>query len=360
VNEILAKKYICSCALVLAMIIASLYFNILALQTPFLTIYNFIMPNKVYSLFGAVELVWGHKAYAIAILIVGFSIIFPFVKLFFLFIICFVIKGAKARHRTIIIIEALAKWSMLDVFVVCILLVLTNNQLFVSSKPNIGIYYFLLAIFISIICAILVDHLCEKTYPVSSERISARRKFTSEKFTVYEKALIIILLLISATFLIFAVTDNYIQVSGFFLRSHSYSIVQTCLSIGSLSLILAWFIGFVLIIFPFIIFNYFFIFWTTSYHPTFHIKIMKLINKLSQFMMLDVFSLALVLVLLEGNIIIGTKTRNGLYTLVLFVFMSFFIPMLIRFYSEIRYRIYLKRLGLSGKNEINSKQGIIL
>ena len=348
-NEVLAKKYRASCALALIMIIASLYFNILALCTPFLTIHHFLEFDEVYSLFGAVKLMWGYKLYIIAVLIVGFSIIFPFVKLIALFYLCFVIKGAKARYRMITIIEALAKWSMLDVFVVCLLLIMTNNQIFVSSEPEIGVYYFLIAIFISILCAILIDSLCERTYPAYSERINNRRKFISEKFTLYEKGLMIALLLTSIVFFVLAITSNYIQNSGFFLVDNSYSIIATCISLKPLSLILAWFISFTLIIFPAIMFNYTFIFWTTSYHPTFHVKIMKLINKLSKFIMLDVFCLALILFLMEGSIIIGSQRQPGLYMLVLFVFISFFLPIFVNCYSEIRYffdTTYLKHSNL--------------
>ncbi len=357
-NKVLVNKYPWLCGLVMIMITASLYFNILALTTPFLTIYRFIGSNDVYSLFGAVKMMWGYNLYIIAILIVGFSIIFPFVKLIALFYICFIIKESKARYRTIRIIESFAKWSMLDIFVVCILLVLTNNQIFVSSKPEIGVYYFLLAIFISIICAILVDHLCEQTYPVSSKRIDARRRFISEKFSVLEKALMIILQLVSIVFFVFAITDNYIQISDFFLIENSYSIFQTCLSLKPISLILAWFVAFVLIICPIIYFNYLFIFWTTPYYPVFHIRIMKVIRKLYQFMMLDVFCLALILFLMESNIIIGTESRAGLYMLVSFVFMSFFFPVFVGLYEGIRFFMYTKKknsLGPPQGDETNSK-----
>ncbi len=341
-NKVLTKQYIGSCTFILIMIIASLYFNILALTTPFLTIHRIAESNEIYSLFGAVKLMWGYKLYLIAILIVGFSIIFPFVKLIALFNICFVIKKPKVRLRIITIIEALAKWSMLDIFVVCILLVLTNNQIFISSEVNIGVYYFLLAIFISIVTAMLVDSLCEKTYPVSYEKVKARRKFIAEKFTVFEKAATVILLLTSMVFFIFAISDNYIQVSDFFLNKNSYSIIQTCLSLNLLSPILALFLGFVLIIFPFTKFFYMLLFWTIPYHSTFHIKISKLILKLPKVMMLDVFCLALLLFLMEGNIIILTESRTGLYMLVLYVFISLSLPLFIKYYARTRYYFYKK------------------
>ncbi len=336
-NEILAKKYTWSSALVLTLVLCSLHFNILALTTPFLTIYHVIGSNEVYSLFGAVKLMWGYKLYIIAILIVGFSIIFPFIKLSVLFIVCFVVKKPETRHKLITTVEILGKWSMLDVFVVCILLVLTNNQIFVSSEPNIGVYYFLLAILISIICSLFVDHLCDKTYSVPSKKLTNKLKFLSEELSLVEKVIMVVLLLISIVFFAFAITDNYIQISDFLLMKNSYSILLTCLSLKAISPILAWFVAFVLIIFPFISFNYRFIFWTTSYHPTFHVRISKLIQKLSRFMMLDVFCLALILFLMESSIIIATESRKGLYMLELYVFMSFFIPAFIGVYTFGRY-----------------------
>ena len=354
-NDVLAKKYTWACGLVIVMILVSLYFNIMALTTPFLTIHRTLEFDETYSLFGSVKLMWEYKLYIIAILIIGFSIIFPFIKLIALFIVCYLIKGAKARFRIITTIEALAKWSMLDVFIVCILLILTDHQTFVSSEPKIGVYYFLLAIFISILCSILVDSLCERTYPVSSEKINDRLKFVAKRFTVYEKVLMLILLIISMAFFVFAITDDYIQVSEFFLSSNSYSILETCLSLRLISPILAWFVGFVLIIIPFVIFNYTFIFWTTSYYPAFHVKTTRLIQKLSQFMMLDVFCLALILFLLEGSIIIGTKSRPGLYMLGLFVFMSFSLPMFIVFYIKTRYFFFtlFKKQSILSKNDKN-------
>ena len=40
---------------------------------------------------------------------------------------------------------------------------------------------------------------------------------------------------------------------------------------------------------------------------------------------------------MESNIIIGTESREGLFMLELYVFMSFFIPIFIRVYTFVRY-----------------------
>ena len=342
-NQVLAKKYTWTCALALALIIISLYFNILALITPFLEIHHAVVADEIYSLFGAVKLMWSYKLYIIAVLIVGFSIIFPFVKLFCLLLICFGIKSPRKRSRTISIIEALGKWSMLDIFIVCIVLVLTNDQYFVSSTPRMGVYYFLSAILISLICSILVDSLCEKTYPFYGRKIDNILKFIAQKFTVSEKVIIIVALMVAIVFFAFSIVDSYIEVSAFYLKNNAYSIIKTCVALQTLSPVLAIFIAFVLIVFPFIIFNNAFIFWTTAYHPTFHIKIVKFTRKLSRFMMLDVFCLSLFLFLWEGNIIIPAKSRGGLSMLVVYVFISLLLPLFIMWYSVLRYELSWER-----------------
>ena len=348
-DQILAKKYKWTCGLVLGLILISLCFNILALTTPFLTIHHVVPLNdEIYSLFGAVKLMWSYKLYIIAVLIVGFSIIFPFIKLFFLILICFVIKEPKRRFRMISMIEALGKWSMLDIFIVCIILTLTNNQFFVSSYPEIGVYYFLLAILISIICSIFVDQLCEKTYPAESREIDRIIQFIAKKFTVFEKRVVIVVLCTAVVFFVLAIFDNYIEVSDFFLKSNAYSIVETCIALQDSSIVLSAFMIFVLIVFPFIIFNNMFIFWTTSFHPTFHARIIKLNQRLSKFMMLDVFCLSLFLFLWEGDIIIQTKSREGMNMLVVCVFISFLLPLSTKWYSMARYK-------MSRKLEVNSK-----
>ena len=336
-NQILAKRYKKLSVLILIMILTSLYFNIIALANPFLTIHHLIREKEIYSIFAAVKMMWGYKLYIVSILIIGFSIIFPFIKLTFLFLLCFVIKDAKIRCRIISIIEPLAKWSMLDVFVICMLLVLTNEQIFISSVPDIGIYYFLIAIFISIFSSIIISILCEKTYPVYAEKLTKKIIFIAEKFTATEKAVMIILVIISIIFFAFAITDNYIKVSEFLLYPNKYSILHTFLALMPLSKILAWFFAFVLFVFPFIIFNDLLLYWCISYQPDFHITIFRIIIFLSKFMMLDVFCLALILLLVEGKVIIQTESSRGIYMLELYVFMSFFIPIFMRVYFQLRY-----------------------
>jgi uncharacterized paraquat-inducible protein A len=343
-KQTIAEHYPLTSALILSLILISLFLNINALVEPFVVVYHkflfFSETGIVYSLFGTAKLMYQYKLYSIAVLIVGFSIIFPFVKLFFLFIICYFMKSPAKRYKIVRIIDFFTKWSMFDVFVICIVLVLTNDQYFIGSSLKIGIYYFLAAIFISIICSIILEILCEKTYPETIKNKEKFIQFLIQGSNKYEKIFFMLLLIVAFMFFLLAITNNYIQVTEYFLNHNTYSIITTCVELWAKFRTLSIFSAVVLIAIPFIIYNNLFLFWSFAYYHDFHNKIFNLVTIFRRFMMLDVFCLALLLFLFEGKIIIKTEYQYGLYMLILFVLVSFILPMIIKIYCFVKIRIY--------------------
>ncbi|MCP4179319.1 MAG: paraquat-inducible protein A [bacterium] len=352
-QQTIAEKYPITSALILLLVFISLFLNICALTEPFVIVYHkFLVYSEtglVYSLPGTARLMYKYKLYSIAILIVGFSIIFPFVKLSFLFIICYFMRSAPLRYRVVRTIDFFTKWSMFDVFVICIVLVLTNDQYFIDSKPQVGLYYFSIAIFLSIICSIILESLCEKSYPAATENKDKFIQFLVQKSNRYEKAFFILLLIGSFIFYLLAITNNYIQITDYFFIPNTYSIITTCVELWTKFRLLSVFVGIVLVALPFAIYNNLFLFWLFSYYPEFHNKIFHIITILRKFMMLDVFCLALILFLIEGKIIIKTEYKNGLYMLILFVLASFILPFIIKIYCFIKINIFYR---LIKKNKI--------
>lgn len=62
-------------------------------------------------------------------------------------------------------LSLLGKWSMLDVFVVAITIVITQISHFAHAAPRIGIYFFC----VSIIFTMLLTEKIEKIIPKSTE-----------------------------------------------------------------------------------------------------------------------------------------------------------------------------------------------
>lgn len=135
--------------LVPTLLTVSLLCNVVALIIPFLTIEVILSATESYSLLTSVYLLWTNGMHLLAALVAGFSVCFPFAKLA---IMAWVWSGHgdhDARERWLHRVGAWGHWSMLDVFLVALLLTLTNDRLFVDAQPQIGIACFVAAILIS-------------------------------------------------------------------------------------------------------------------------------------------------------------------------------------------------------------------
>ena len=129
------------------MLVLSLVLNIAALLSPFYTVKMFMSDPYTCSLVGSVVLMWTHHLLLIALLILSFSIVFPFFKLTMLFYTWFFCTDKERQQKNITLVGPLGKWSMLDIFMTVILLVMTNDQFLITSTLKIGVYFFLCAIF---------------------------------------------------------------------------------------------------------------------------------------------------------------------------------------------------------------------
>lgn len=127
---------------------ASLALNVTALFVPFLDMRRGLLTSE-YSLPKSVSLMWESELYVLAAIIVVFSVCFPFFKLSVLAAI--VIGWIRPRRRAgwLHVVEKLGKWSMLDVFIVCLMIALANDQWLVDARPRIGILCFTFAIVLS-------------------------------------------------------------------------------------------------------------------------------------------------------------------------------------------------------------------
>lgn len=297
------------------LLLASFIFNVTALIVPFLRIDTFLSSEEIYSLPHSVALMWDARLYAIALLILGFSIIFPFVKLGVLSYIWFVSISIEERKRLLGKIKTLGKWSLLDVFVVIIILVLTNNQTFISTSPLAGIYFFISAIILSLAVTEFINKLL---YPELLPRTAALRltKKRLSELSGWRRFIGPGLMLISVVTLIAAIDIPFLRISQFLLSSNTYSIFRSFLALWTpvnwlLSLVVLLF----LIVFPLLSSAVSIVIWFGKFNPVHRARWEGTVGFLSHWSMLDVFGLALLVFMVEGDSLITTKIQPGLFML---------------------------------------------
>ena len=92
-------------------------------------------------------------------IILLFSIIFPVGKLLILFAVWFLPLAEHRRAGCLTWLGILGKWSMLDVFVVAITIVITKISKFAEAEARPGIYFFTISILLAMLVTERIDRI---------------------------------------------------------------------------------------------------------------------------------------------------------------------------------------------------------
>jgi paraquat-inducible protein A len=144
------------------LILVSFVLLLIALSMPLMKIEKMVLWKNEYSVIAGVQGLWEQGQYVLASVLFFFSIVFPMCKLAMLGFIWFVRLAEQRRQMVLHWLGVLGKWSMLDVFVVAILIVLVKLGPLAKVQPQRGIYWFAAAIFLSMITSMYVDNLAQE------------------------------------------------------------------------------------------------------------------------------------------------------------------------------------------------------
>lgn len=97
----------------------SLLCNIAVFFVPFMQLRRGIV-SEDYTIFHSVGMLWEANLYLLAVLVVGFSVLFPFLKLFIIGFATWTDDPSPPVRRWLRWVESPGKWSMLDAFLVCL------------------------------------------------------------------------------------------------------------------------------------------------------------------------------------------------------------------------------------------------
>ena len=134
------------------LIVLSLSLNVTALTLPFLEVRRGLSTDE-YGLLRSVQMLWESGLHVLAAVVALFSVVFPFVKLGSMIGIVTGIVPDERRHGLLAFVERFGKWSMLDVFLVALMISLANDQLMVGAQARHGILCFTAAIVVSMACS---------------------------------------------------------------------------------------------------------------------------------------------------------------------------------------------------------------
>lgn len=117
------------------------------LFAPLLTLERFLIFANRVSLYGGLGDLWVQGEWFLFILIGGFSVLFPLLKL--LLLAAAVNLPGDRHHGPLHWLEAVGRWSMLDVFVVALLVVSVKLRGLAAVQVEIGAYAFAAAVLLT-------------------------------------------------------------------------------------------------------------------------------------------------------------------------------------------------------------------
>ncbi|MDQ8180764.1 paraquat-inducible protein A [Pelagicoccus sp. SDUM812005] len=279
-----SKQLLPACLLCLSLIC-----NVAALAYPFMKLRKGL-DNELYTLLHSVSLLWSKGLYVLSLLVVGFSILFPFAKLGILFWIISADGAGPRRQKWLERVERLGKWSMLDVFLVSIILSLASKQFFVGAKPEIGLTLFIAAILVSMGTGELIAARLHRELPPPPAPSGRNGGF---------------LLALSGIALIAALSLPFLRIEDWLLKNREYSILSL---VPALWIQGAWVSSALSALFlvaaPILVFGAQCYAWKTRGHP-------RWINRAQRWSMLDVFGLALVVFAIESDHLMKTEIHWG-------------------------------------------------
>ena len=312
------------------MLTVALTFNVLALTIPFLKISMLLEPVVIYDLPRSVWLMWTQGLYLISILILGFSIIFPLLKLLGMYTAWFGPKSFKKQERILALIKNLGKWSFMDIFVVSLLLAMTNKQWAISATPEIGVYFFIAAIVISMTTSEIMHNMMLRIsiqlgheQPPADPAALGCPLVSNRRFGWSIGALLVLSLLTYVA----AIAFPFLRISQVMLADISYNILGVIHAVRSEGQpFIATVLLLALVVMPGIRILGALVLWFGMFGERGRRRGYRWVGRVARWSMLDVLGLALFLVMTEGQRMIRTELLSGLYFVIGSILLAVILP----------------------------------
>ena len=140
-------------------IVGSLALLLYGLQAPILTLEKFYFFSNTVSLLSALQQLASEAEWGLFVLVGTFSVVFPMLKSVALLLVWNFDPSHGERHRRHLRwLAAYGKWSMLDVFVVALLVVSVKLGSLAEARVEIGIYAFAASVVLTMLLSAWISH----------------------------------------------------------------------------------------------------------------------------------------------------------------------------------------------------------
>ena len=124
---------------------------------PVMEVQKLVLWKTEYTLLAGVLSLYEDKRYFLSVVVGTFALILPLLRLFFLTLMWYLPLQEKNRRAAFHWLHHLARWAMLDVFLVAIIIVMTQTNPVATVRPSLGMYFYGIGVVLTMILALRVD-----------------------------------------------------------------------------------------------------------------------------------------------------------------------------------------------------------
>ena len=144
-------------------LILAVFLFISGIVIPVASVDKLLFFTGSYSILTFVQVLFQEGNFLLALVITLFSIVFPFVKLLQAIQLWWFIDRRSARIASALRrLEVLGKWSMMDVFIVSLGIVVATSTNLANMTPRIGIYLFGVSVILTMIAVGRMERLAHR------------------------------------------------------------------------------------------------------------------------------------------------------------------------------------------------------
>jgi len=124
----------------------------IGLLSPVITLEKFVVVSNTFSVLSGVVQLFQEGQIFLGMVVAGFSVILPVIKLAILFrLLSPAMMDRQHLHKYLELMHDYGRWSMLDVFVVAVMVVAVNLGVFADVQMRYGLYAFAAAVLLTML-----------------------------------------------------------------------------------------------------------------------------------------------------------------------------------------------------------------
>jgi paraquat-inducible protein A len=300
----------------------------LGLTQPIIKLTQLYMFSDEHSLVSAVQALYMDGEYALAAIIVIFSIVMPSCKLAYLFALSALPVGLADQHRTLVRLEWFGKWSMHDVLILALTIVYLRAEGVSQAASLPGVYWFAISVILIMLAygwarrlaQRAVANLAATAQPVTLRTLALR----SSPMSGFQRFLVALLTLAATSTLALGVSLPAIQLTKLYWWTDQHSILS---AIAALFLDGEYFLACLIFLFsvciPVMKLIYLLVVATvTPERPLARVAMLDRLEGLGKWSMMDVLVLALVIFYVNASYVADATALPGVYWFSLSVFLT--------------------------------------